>query len=205
MTSIVELVHELAGDFTQDILMLGCSDEQIKMFENKHGLTVPDDLKDLYSQSEGEHHGWGGLEGPAGIMAGFRFIPLREIAGEIEILKSISEYLSSDSDSFNICSIPKHKVQLGFYIDGWFPFAGDADGSYLAVDMAPGSEGNVGQVVVIGNTDEYYVIADSVTEFLSLLISKYKDKKWSERFFEYKQSAPHSDRSLTSWLEKKYK
>lgn len=53
---------------------------------------------------------------------------------------------------------------------GWVPFGDAAGGNYIAVDLAPGPAGTVGQVINIGQNEEVrFVLADSIAEFVALL------------------------------------
>lgn len=51
---------------------------------------------------------------------------------------------------------------------GWIPFATDAFGDYLAVDMAPGPNGRAGQVILIGRHQDAgpIYVAESVTALI---------------------------------------
>lgn len=49
----------------------------------------------------------------------------------------------------------------------WLPIAGDGGGSFLAMDLAPDTEGNIGQIITLDRESNIsYVIAASFRELL---------------------------------------
>lgn len=52
----------------------------------------------------------------------------------------------------------------------WVPFGDEGGGNFVAVDLAPGAGGVVGQVINIGRDQHVrFVLADDVAEFVALL------------------------------------
>lgn len=65
-------------------------------------------------------------------------------------------------------SFPPDAVQNVYAHQGWIPLAKDQDGNNIAIDLAPGSKGRVGQVILFGRDfDTKYVVSPSWGDFLA--------------------------------------
>lgn len=125
---------------------------------------LPPDLLALYTVVNGDNgagifdnHLWFGLETAADPYLADRFWAERAWRTEV-------------SGPTLLDCVPPLTVRRAADWPGWMPFATDMFGNYLAVDMAPGPRGKLGQVIRIGKdyrTGPVYV-ADSVTTLLRL-------------------------------------
>lgn len=69
-------------------------------------------------------------------------------------------------------SKPDGAIQSVYAHPGWVPLAKDYMGNNIAVDLAPGSKGRVGQVILFGrDCDVKYVVATSWASFLANFVS----------------------------------
>lgn len=69
-------------------------------------------------------------------------------------------------------SVPRNAIQPYYSHRGWIPFAKDFCGNQLAIDLAPGSLGSWGQIIIFGRDfDTKLVIARSLQEFLFIFVS----------------------------------
>lgn len=65
-------------------------------------------------------------------------------------------------------SFPVDTVQNVYAHPGWIPLAKDQDGNNIAVDLAPGPKGRVGQVILFGRDfDTKFVVSPSWGDFLA--------------------------------------
>lgn len=129
----------------------------------KYQHDLPDSFLYLYKEYDGEN------SRTPGIFAGFSWMSNAQIVADQAILaNTISEKYSN---------LP-HQIQEVAYADYWIPFAHDHSGSYLAVDVNPGTKGNKGQVISLDrNSDEVYVIAKSFDDFCHFIFESIANEK----------------------------
>ncbi|OTA61043.1 SMI1/KNR4 family protein [Hypoxylon sp. EC38] len=76
-------------------------------------------------------------------------------------------------------SIPQGAVQRAYAHPAWIPLVRDWGGNNLAVDLAPGSTGTWGQIILFGRDyDTKYVVARSWAAFLALVADDLNSGKW---------------------------
>ncbi|KAI9149332.1 Glucan synthesis regulatory protein [Paramyrothecium foliicola] len=75
--------------------------------------------------------------------------------------------------------IPPGSIQKAYAHTGWIPLVRDWGGNNLAVDLAPGPNGQWGQVIMFGRDyDTKYVVARSWAAFLALVADDLNSGKW---------------------------
>jgi cell wall assembly regulator SMI1 len=57
--------------------------------------------------------------------------------------------LLNDGDFDNRISKPDRQINSGWWIKEWVPFASNAGGDYLCLDLNPSASGHIGQVIKI--------------------------------------------------------
>lgn len=76
-------------------------------------------------------------------------------------------------------SVPLDAVQLCYVHRGWVPVSKDLAGNVVAVDLAPGPNGIRGQIILFGRDfDTKVVVANSLQEFLFMLVTDFEDGKF---------------------------
>ncbi|KAH9910099.1 cell wall assembly and cell proliferation coordinating protein [Xylariomycetidae sp. FL2044] len=76
-------------------------------------------------------------------------------------------------------SVPTGAVKQAYSHPAWIPLVRDWGGNNLAVDLAPGSSGVWGQIVLFGRDyDTKYVVARSWSAFLALVADDLHSGKW---------------------------
>lgn len=86
-------------------------------------------------------------------------------------------------------SIPLDAVQLCYVHRGWIPISKDSAGNVLAIDLAPGSAGIRGQIILFGRDfDTKVVVAQSLQELLFMLVTDFESGK-----FQIDQSESYED------------
>lgn len=114
---------------------------------------LPEDFINFYSEVNGE-------ENPIGSILGFTLMPLEQIRMEYD-------HLCNSSYPLNITSHSEGVIQEGKYNSMWIPIASDAGGSFFALDLDPGVNGVIGQIITIDHeSDISYVVANSFRELL---------------------------------------
>lgn len=75
--------------------------------------------------------------------------------------------------------IPPNSVQKVYAHTGWIPLVRDWGGNNLAVDLAPGPNGQWGQIILFGRDyDTKYVVARSWAAFLAMVADDLNSGKW---------------------------
>jgi cell wall assembly regulator SMI1 len=96
-----------------------------------------------------------------------RFLPLHEAERERQQWHDLAYGPDGMNAHFEVGAKPRHAAQAVYYHTGWWPFAGDDAGNFLALDGAPGPAGAVGQILSFGADEPVVrVIAPSVDAFL---------------------------------------
>ncbi len=134
---------------------------EISELEKTTGKDLPDDFKELYLW----HNGLNDDENIGSLFYGMDFFPIERI---------IPDYLDKN-ENYTHLNVPLEKADKeidpsNIYNRNWIRFAFDGAHTSLYLDLAPGSEGNFGQIIFID--DEYetgILVAESTTELIENL------------------------------------
>ena len=122
-------------------------DKMNKMVNNR----LPKDFLNFYSTVNGESD-------YVGSILGFELMSIENIMGEYKFFEKYPK---------KFISFPKGKIKEGQYNLMWLPIASDGGGSFLAMDLDPDTEGNIGQIITLDRESNIsYVIAASFRELL---------------------------------------
>jgi cell wall assembly regulator SMI1 len=114
--------------------------------------------------------------------AGCEFLALADAVKEWRAWKGIAEQSGPDGMADHaefVTTIVKDVVKPEYWIEGWLPFALDAGGNALAIDLDPGVNGIIGQVIVMGpDEDVRHVLAPGVTELIEGFLSAARDGRF---------------------------
>ncbi|HPO97721.1 MAG TPA: SMI1/KNR4 family protein [Bacillota bacterium] len=167
----------------------GCQEPVFDEFERVTGYKFPDDLKEIYLINDGENDidiSEDDNEN-SGIFFGLFFIPFEEVVGELNDNK---ELIDDEGEggirllSRGCISYPEGAVREEYINEGWIPFIKDFGGNFIGIDLKPGPKGKSGQIINFGrDEDEKLVIADSVKDFLILLIYLQRFQKVNKLHF----------------------
>ena len=154
----------------------GATDEDIKNFEEKFGISLPEDVKELYRYKNGSKF--------------FAFFPCiigeRDMAFNLMSLEQVEKskgyfqnkdaLLTDFPDYFTKEDIEKMKderIKPYLFNKKWFPFAEYCDSCYLMLDFDQGKEGKEGQIICyIHDPDEVIYAAESLTELVDGIIEE---------------------------------
>ena len=148
----------------------GATEEEISDFEEKFGISLPEDVKELYRYKNGSKF--------------FSILPCvidkRDIAFNLMSLQAMEKskgyfqnkdaLLTDFPDYFtkeDIEGMKDERIKPYLFNKKWFPFAEYCDSCYLMLDFAPGKEGKEGQIICyIHDPDEVIYAAESLTELV---------------------------------------
>ena len=148
----------------------GASEEEISAFEEKFGITLPEDVKELYRYKNGSKY--------------FSILPCvideREMAFCLMSLQGIEKakkyfqnrdaLLTEFSKHFTSEDIEKMKdsrIKPYLFNKKWIPFAEYCDSCFLMLDFDPDKEGKEGQIICyIHDPDEVIYVAESLTKLI---------------------------------------
>jgi len=138
------------------------------------GEGFPHELRTVYLENDGQRRGV-----ICGMFFGLEFLSLenasmhwqgwRDLANDAESLSSLRlDELGS--------SYPLGAIRSAYASAGWLPFAHDGGNNFLGIDLQPGPNGRVGQVINFGRDEEAkYVVAASFGKFLEWLATQHRE------------------------------
>jgi cell wall assembly regulator SMI1 len=172
MASIVERLRKVTEKkfphLPPDILAPGVSLAEIEVFEKEKNLKLPEDVKEYLQCIDGQE-----IVCQQGVLNGCYLMSLDHINTNMKgWSKTMGDnYLGWEPYSL---SLPPEFIQ-GVYCNpkSWVGLVTDLCGNFVAVDLAPGPRGKIGQVTIYGRDFPDYrcVVADSWTEFLDGCVS----------------------------------
>ena len=187
LKQIVEYVCENFEDLDMDDLVeegyiddyveiCGATEEEIKNFEEKFGICLPEDVKELYRYKNGSKF--------------FALFPCiigeRDMAFNLMSLEQVEkskgyfqnkDALSTDFPDYftkeDIERMKDERIKPYLFNKKWFPFAEYCDSCYLMLDFDPRVEGKEGQIICyIHDPDEVIYAAESLTELVENIMEE---------------------------------
>ncbi len=146
-------------------------DKELRLLETTIGASLPPSLVNLYRWRNGQ------LDlGRGGVFYGLAFLNISDAIMEWETWNEVSEDLSEidmgcldESQSSVVPGVVKER-----YVNRlWIPFAHDWGGNHIGVDLDPGPNGRVGQVINFGRDEEAkFVLGQTVDEFIDRIATE---------------------------------
>ena len=149
---------------------LGATEEEISAFEGKFGITLSEDVKELYRYKNGSKY--------------LSILPCvideREMAFCLMSLEGIEKTKKYFQNRYALLTeFPKHftsediekmkdsRIKPYLFNKKWIPFAEYCDSCFLMFDFDPNTEGKEGQIICyIHDPDEVIYAAESLTELI---------------------------------------
>ena len=101
----------------------------------------------------------------------FRLMSLQEIENSKKNFQNRDALLSEFPEYFTVQDIEKmndSRIKPYLFNRKWFPFAEYCDSCYLMLDMNPGDDGKVGQIICyIHDPDEVVYVSESLEKLVS--------------------------------------
>ena len=151
--------------------ILGTTEEEISAFEEKFGISLPEDVKELYRYKNGSKF--------------FSILPCvidkRDMAFNLMSLQAMEkskgyfqnrDALLTDFPEYftdeDIERMKDERIKPYLFNKKWFPFAEYCDSCFLMLDFDPGKEGKEGQIICyIHDPDEVVYVTGSLTELVN--------------------------------------
>ena len=156
--------------------LLGATEEEISAFEEKFGITLPEDVKELYRYKNGSKFFalFPCIIGERDMA--FNLMSLEQVEKSKGYFQNKDALLTDFPDYFTKEDIEKMKderIKPYLFNKKWFPFAEYCDSCYLMLDFDPGKEGKEGQIICyIHDPDEVIYAAESLTELVDGIIEE---------------------------------
>jgi cell wall assembly regulator SMI1 len=144
------------------------TDAELAMLRDRIGATLPDALIRLYRWKNGQRE----LR-RAGPFYGLAFLSIHDALNQWEAWKSLAdddpEYTMEPSGTSVVPGVVKE-----VYVNlSWIPFAYDWGGNHIGVDLDPGPNGRVGQVINFGrDEDTRFVLGATVDDFIERIVTE---------------------------------
>ena len=157
-------------DIDEYFAIQGVTEDELKDFENRFQIKLPEDFKTVYRYKNGS--GYMDLIWPQeGFYRGYRLLSLQEM----NKIKSYFQNENHKMTEFPEVIDEKQLQQLDerikpyLFCERWFPFAQYAGSLYLMLDYNPSEKGKTGQIICyVHDPDFIYYIAPDITETLKL-------------------------------------
>lgn len=154
----------------------GATDEDIKNFEEKFGISLPEDVKELYRYKNGSKFFalFPCIIGERDMA--FNLMSLEQVEKSKGYFQNKDALLTDYPDYFTKEDIERMKderIKPYLFNKKWFPFAEYCDSCYLMLDFDPRVEGKEGQIICyIHDPDEVIYAAESLTELVDGIIEE---------------------------------
>ena len=147
------------------------TEADISRLETTTGLTLPEDLKQLYRLHNGE-------SGHAGLFFGLPFISIDEALAEWTVWENLAG--STASLDTSIISVPANHIKEQYINTRYLPISKDYGGNNIGIDLDPGPDGISGQVINFGrDEDTRFVIAPSLAGFMEFILHHVKNGNYT--------------------------
>ncbi|MEU3368644.1 SMI1/KNR4 family protein [Streptomyces pseudogriseolus] len=143
---------------------VGASEEELAAAEARLGVTLPPELRALYEVVRGRYEDWDDFREPYDVI-GCDLFPLSEVyVADAASRQVLWQFGAMDA----VEAGPEHAVQQLVGSPGWIVFGDNGGGDRIAVDLTPGPDGHVGQVIIIGHEGNIGagLVADSLTDMV---------------------------------------
>lgn len=159
----------------------GASEEEISTFEEKFGITLTEDVKELYRYKNGSKY--------LSILPcvideremAFNLMSLDAIEKSKKYFQNRDAFLSEFPNHFTSEDIEKMKdsrIKPYLFNTKWIPFAEYCDSCFLMLDFDPNTEGKEGQIICfIHDPDKVIYAAESLTELIEGVIEENSEVK----------------------------
>ena len=154
----------------------GATDEDIKNFEEKFGISLPEDVKELYRYKNGSKFFalFPCIIGERDMA--FNLMSLEQVEKSKGYFQNKDALLTDFPDYFTKEDIEKMKderIKPYLFNKKWFPFAEYCDSCYLMLDFDQRVEGKEGQIICyIHDPDEVIYAAESLTELVENIMEE---------------------------------
>ncbi|MFB7247302.1 SMI1/KNR4 family protein [Streptomyces populi] len=143
---------------------VGASDEEIAAVEARLGVPLPAELRALYQVVPSRYEDWDDYREPYDTV-GCELLPL----DEVYVADAASRHVLWQFGAMEAVETgPEDVVQGLVGSPGWIVFGDNGGGDRIAIDLTPGPDGHVGQVIIISHEENIGagLVADSLTDMV---------------------------------------
>ena len=154
----------------------GATEEEISAFEEKFGISLPEDVKELYRYKNGSKFFalFPCIIGKRDMA--FNLMSLEQVEKSKGYFQNKDALLTDYPDYFTKEDIERMKderIKPYLFNKKWFPFAEYCDSCFLMLDFDPGKEGKEGQIICyIHDPDEVVYVTGSLTELVENIMEE---------------------------------
>ncbi|QDV21659.1 SMI1 / KNR4 family protein [Gimesia panareensis] len=152
-----------------ETLQEGATPQEVDTFSREIGFVIPEDVREWFMWKNGQVH-----QPHLNVLFGFELLTLSDSLREWRFWQTVSDMNEEFAESCK--SYPNDAILPAYTTPGWIPIAktsGPAD--YLGIDLNPGPEGTVGQVINFGRNEEKKCVAGvSLADFLEFVLDEYE-------------------------------
>ena len=155
---------------------IGATEEEISAFEEKFGISLPEDVKELYRYKNGSKFFalFPCIIGERDMA--FNLMSLEQVEKSKEYFQNKDALLTDFPDYFTKEDVERMKderIKPYLFNKKWFPFAEYCDSCFLMLDFDPNKEGKEGQIICyIHDPDEVIYAAESLTELVENIMEE---------------------------------
>ncbi|OAB47172.1 SMI1/KNR4 family protein [Paenibacillus antarcticus] len=160
---IIEKGTNLEVNFEETLnLQSGATDEELQLIENTLNVTLPVEMKKIYTVHNGQN--WN-----VGVNSFVRNLTLSPISLIIDNWNFLQEEFESDDIEPDI----EGEIKPVLWNSKWIPIAENGGGDYLCLDTDPSEAGSVGQVLYCWHDwGKRSVEAENLFEFIKICIDE---------------------------------
>ncbi len=157
-------------DIDEYFAIQGVTEDELKAFENRFQIKLPEDFKTVYRYKNGS--GYMDLIWPQeGFYRGYRLLSLQEMNKIKSYFQNENHKLTEFPEVIDEKQLQQldERIKPYLFCERWFPFAQYAGSLYLMLDYNPSEKGKTGQIICyVHDPDFIYYIAPDITETLKL-------------------------------------
>jgi cell wall assembly regulator SMI1 len=160
----VHQVKHVGAEAILGLLRPGCEEMEFAKVEEATGYALSEEAKELYRIHDGQERS----QREPVILIDNHFFPyghwhsLSEIIEWQQCLCSVVEGQDDLLDFANEAS----ELANGFYQPGWLPFTANGVGDHECIDMVPGVEGRLGQIISYAHDDDTRLTSATLADFI---------------------------------------
>ncbi|CCH40868.1 putative cell wall assembly regulator [Wickerhamomyces ciferrii] len=163
----------------RNIFQEGIPSSEINDFESEYNIKLPKDVVKYLQLVNGESPYEEQNQFMIGVFLGLEMLSLDEIKREMNVWKQVVDE-NPDFEEMELETYPKGFVSP-VYCDAnnWIGLTTDGSGNSIGIDLNPGPQGKIGQVIVWGRDymDERIVLFDTWSCFLEKVVKDLQNDK----------------------------
>jgi cell wall assembly regulator SMI1 len=166
-----------------DLLNAGASDEEIETLKKTFDFDLPHEVIELYKINNGQVDS--PYQGPA--LISMTFLDIKSLflnynnwkslyATELNVGETFGDYFNYEKEGGK--SYPKKAIKIKYINLKWIPIFHDGGGNHIGIDLDPGENGTMGQVINFGrDQNEKFVMAKDLKTFFARINNLIENNK----------------------------